>query len=124
MKRKELEQLENRAFVGDTPLLDEIYVVIDRKKHYSGYKLLNIYGIARDDNDYHNILYKKQLSACSDAIHFKFDIKTLNRLNYGMIFSMDSTECNVTRYFIHDHKYRFKVGLSLSDFDITIVEVE
>lgn len=125
MTRKELEQLEHRQWSENTPLLDEIYLIVDRKKHESGFRLLNIYGIAYSD-DYSQKVYCKRLTNSSDIIHIKYEIKDLAKLNndWGFPpFSIDCLECNVIRYFAKHNKYKFRVGLELSDFDITLVEV-
>ena len=113
MTRDELEKLESIRFDEEVPLLTEIYVVVDRKKHDSGYRILNIYGCNQDHT------FAKKLSGCSDVIHFNFDVNTIN---YRVPFSVDSVECNVIRYFVHNHILKFKVGLPLSDFYITVVE--
>lgn len=115
MIRDELEELESVRFNEDIPLLTEIYVVIDRKKHDSGYQILNIYGCNQDKT------FAKKLSGCSDVIHFNFDVKTIDCLEL-IPFSMDSLECNVIRYFIHNPKLKFRVGLPLSDYYITVIE--
>lgn len=125
MTRKELEQLEHRKWDENTPLLDEIYVIVDRKKHDSGFRYLNIYGVAYD-RKMQIKLYSKQLTNCSDVIQFRFNIKNVDKFNsqwgYPPI-SVDSLESNVIRYFVRNDRYKFKVGLALSDFDITVVEV-
>lgn len=116
MTRDELEKLESIRFNEEVPLLTEIFVVVDRKKHDSGYRILNIYG--RNQNH----TFAKKLSGCSDVINFNFDIKTIDYLKL-ISFSIDSLECNVIRYFIHNHRLKFKVvGLPLSDYYITVVE--
>lgn len=125
MTRNELEQLEHRKWDEKTPLLDEIYVIVDRKKHDSGYRYLNIYGVAYGDK-FKVKIYCKQLSNSSDVIHLRFDIKNIelfnNKYGYSPI-SIDSLECNVTRYFVRDDRYKFKVGFALNDFDLTLVEI-
>lgn len=115
MTRDELEKLESIRFDEEVPLLTEIYVVVDGKKHDSGYRMLNIYGCNQDNT------FAKKLSCCSDVIHFNFDIKTIDYLKL-MPFSVDSLECNVIRYFFHNPRLKFKVGLPLSDYYIIVVE--
>ncbi len=114
MTRDELEKLESIKFNEDIPLLNEIYVVVDKKEHESGYRILNIYGRNQDNT------FAKKLS-CSDVIHFDFDVKTIDYLKITP-FSVDSLECNVIRYFIRNPKFKFRVGLPLSCYYITVVE--
>ena len=115
MTKAELEKLESIRFDEEVPLLTEIYVVVDRKKHDSGYRMLNIYGCNQKNT------FAKKLSCCSDVIHFNFDVKTIDYLKL-LPFSMDSLECNVIRYFVRNPRFKFKVGLPLSCYDITVVE--
>lgn len=115
MTRDELEKLESIKFDEKVPLLTNIYVVVDRKKHDSGYRILNIYGCNEDNT------FAKKLSGCSDVIHFNFDVKTTDCLKL-LAFSVDSLECNVIRYFVHHPRLKFKVGLPISDYYITVVE--
>ena len=125
MTRKELEQLEHRQWSENTPLLDEIHLIVDRKKHDSGFRLLNVYGIAYNE-DHSQKVYCKRLTNSSDVIDFKYEIKDLEALNknWGFPpFSIDCLECNVIRYFARQGKYKFRVGKELSSFEITLVEV-
>ena len=125
MTRKELEQLEHRKWEENVPLLDELYLIVDRKKHDSGYRLLKVYGIAFSD-DYSQKVYCKELTNSSDVIDFRYEIKDLEKLNknWGFPpFSIDCLECNVIRYFARQGEYKFRVGKELSSFEITLVEV-
>lgn len=115
MTRDELEKLESIKFNEDIPLLTEIFVVVDEKNHESGYRILNIYGCNQDNT------FAKKLSGCSDVIHFNFEVKNIDYLKL-LPFSVDSLECNVIRYLVHNPRLKFKVGLPLSDFYITVVE--
>lgn len=115
MTKDELEKLESIRFDEKVPLLTDIYVVVDRKKHDSGYRILNIYGCNQDNT------FAKKLSGCSDVINFNFDIKTIDYLKL-IPFSVDSLECNVIRYFIRNSKFKFRVEPPLSDYYITVVE--
>ena len=115
MTRDELEKLESIRFGDEVPLLTEIYVVVDEKNHESGYRILNIYGCNQDNT------FAKKISGCSDVIHFNFEVKNIDYLKL-LPFSVDSLECNVIRYFVHNPRLKFKVGLPLSDFYITVVE--
>lgn len=120
MTRKELEALPKRDWEEETPLLDELYIVVDRKKHISGYRFINVYGIAKENG---NITYAKKLTSCSDVLHFSPKLKSLIPCENLFLFSIDTLESNVIRLFVLRKRIKFKVGVSLSDFDIAIVEL-
>ena len=120
MKRCELKKLEKITFDEEIPLLDELYVVVSRRKHDSGYKMYKIYGIAYGYN--RKITYAKYLSEISDVIHiiptFVYECDPY----YLPLLSIDSIETNMFRIFVH--KSKIKVNFTLSDFEFEIVKKE
>ena len=117
MTIKELEQLEFEN-VYDTPLLDELYVVISNEVHESGYLMYKIYGVAYDRN--RKITYAKCLSEISDVIHI---VPTFSNVccSYCLpLLSIDSIETNMFRIFVH--KAKIKVKATLSDFEFEIIK--
>lgn len=120
MNRQQLEALPERDGYEETPLLDEIYIIIDRKKHDSGFRRLNIYGTRfKLGAKYTEYEYAKKLSAYSDVVNFKVE----NIDDKGSL-SIDALEGNVFRFFIKYPDYRFQVGEPVSDFKIKLVKVE
>lgn len=119
--KKELEVLETRNWYEKVPLLDVIYVVPSRKKHNSGYKLLNVYGIAYND-DGTQIIYAKCISSCSDVLNVSINHDVVIMPRFSSLFSVDSLECGVVRYFLNYKDLSFKVGQALSSLDIEIVK--
>lgn len=113
MNKKELLELPNSEWQEEIPLLDEIYVVSTRRKHESGYKMLDVYGVARTNG---KISYAKRISGCSDVIDFELPPIMEKYANdsffkkYGVrLMSVDYEDVNVARYFLFSHDYRFKV---------------
>lgn len=111
MKFKD-ELLNNSKYIknyeNEFKLYDYIYFIQQRKKHTSGYNLINIYG---EQNGKYYIL-----SQCSDVIDFN---KILCNLEW--FASLDIPEYNVFRLFTR-HGYKFKCDyLHCSSFRIEIV---
>lgn len=120
LTQKDLIEFEPiNIFKDNIPLLDEIYVVSNRKKHGSGFKYITVYGVAYD-KDMRDIIWKKKLSECSDVIHIFLPEKSNN---LKMAFSVDFKEVNVARYFAR-YGYKFNITGVFSDFEIRIVEDE
>ena len=120
LTQKDLIELEPiNIFKDDIPLLDEVYVVSNRKKHGSGFRYITVYGVAYD-KDTRDIIWKKKLSECSDVIHIFLPEKSNN---LKMAFSVDFKEVNVARYFVR-YGYKFEITGVFSDFEIRIVEDE
>ena len=116
MTKDELNKLEKIAFTEEIPLLDELYVVVSKKKHDSGYKMYKIYGVAYDNNN--EITYAKCLSEWADVIHI---IPTcLNEWNsqYLPLLSIDSIETDSIRIFVRLAKIKVKYNLSTFEFEI------
>ena len=116
MRKRDLEKLELLEYNEDTPLLDELYVVILNKKHDSGYKMYKIYGIAYGNN--REITYAKCLSEWSDVIHIDptFLIEWSNY--YAPVLSIDSIETNLFHIFVRNAKIKVKYNLSTFEFEI------
>ena len=110
MTRKELEKLELVSINEEIPPLTSIYIIVSRKKHYSGFKMYEVYGVRNVKGD---IVWAKKLTNSCDVIHFR------EKYEYGSMikgFDIDSLECNV----IHLFGAYFKVdGIGFSDFYIT-----
>lgn len=118
MKKSELKKLENITYDEEIPLLDELYVVVSREKHDSGYKMYKIYGIAHGEK--REITYAKCLSEISDVINI---IPTFVNVfaSYNMpVLSIDSMETNMFRIFVRNSK--IKVKNNFSDFSFEIVK--
>lgn len=121
LTQKDLIKFESiNIFKDDIPLLDEVYVVSNRKKHDSGFRCITVYGVAYD-KDMRDIIWKKKLSECSDVIHILIPEKS-NKL-FDRAFSVDFKEVNVARYFVR-YGYKFEITGVFSDFEIRIVEDE
>lgn len=121
LTQKDLIKFEPiNIFKDDIPLLDEVYVVSNRKKHGSGFRYITVYGVAYD-KDMRDIIWKKKLSECSDVINIILPEKSNNI--FEMAFSVDFKEVNVARYFAR-HGYKFEIIGVFSDFEIRIVEDE
>ena len=120
LTRKELEKLEVvDSYSIDN--IDELYFVVDRSKHDSGYRRINVYGVKFDNK--RNIMWAKKLTDCSDVMHFNIRTNEVERLNDTFdLFSLDSQECNVFRLFgVARRQATIKVeGCFMSDFFITI----
>ena len=127
MKKKELLELPNSDWQEEIPLLDEIYVISTRRKHDSGYKILDVYGVARTNG---KISYAKKISGCSDVIDFKMPPIMEKYANdrffnqYGVrLMGVDYEESNVARHFLFHNDYKFKVESAwLSSCCIRVVE--
>ena len=118
MKRNELKKKKKITFDEEIPLLDELYVVVSRKKHDSGYKTYKVYGIAHGDK--REITYAKCLSEISDVINI---IPTFVKVcgSYNMpLLSIDSIETNMFHIFVRHSK--IKVKANFSDFELEIVK--
>ena len=116
MTKDELNKLEKITFTEEIPLLDELYIVVSKKKHDSGYKMYKIYGVAYDNNN--EITYAKCLSEWADVIHI---IPTcLNECGdyHSPVLSMDSMETNLFRIFVRNAKIKVKYNLSTFEFEI------
>ena len=118
MTKDELNKLEKIAFTEEIPLLDELYVVVSKKKHDSGYKMYKIYGVAYDNNN--EITYAKCLSEISDVIHIIPTFVNGCGSYYLPLLSIDSIETNMFRIFVRNSK--IKVKDNFSDFDFEIVK--
>ena len=116
MTRKELEQLELVSINEVIPLLTSIYIIVSKKKHDSGFKKYEVYGVRNVKGD---IEWAKKLTQNCDVIHFREKNDFRNMIKG---FEIDSLECNV----IHLFGTTFKVdGMGFSDFYITpLKEVE
>lgn len=106
--KKHLQQLEYEE--GLIPLLDYLYVVVSNRKHCSGYKCYNIYGIAYENG---KVVYEKCITQYSDVIH-------IDRVNTYL--RIDSMETNLFRLFLIGG-YKFKITWTGSDFSFDIVKV-
>lgn len=113
MNKKELLELPDSEWQEEIPLLDEIYVVSTRRKHESGYKMLDVYGVAITNGE---ISYAKKISGCSDVIDFKMPPIMGKYANdsyfkeYGVrLMCVDYEDVNVARYFLFMNDYKFKV---------------
>lgn len=118
MKKSELKELEKITYDEEIPLLDELYVVVSKRKHDSGYKMYKVYGVAYGDK--REITYAKCLSEISDVITI---IPTFLNVcgSYNMpLLSIDSIETNMFRIFVR--KSKIKVKATLSDFEFEIVK--
>ena len=120
MKKSELEKLEQITYGEEIPLLDELYVVVSRRKHDSGYKTYKVYGVAHGDK--RKITYAKCLSEISDVINIIPTFVNECGSYYLPLLSIDSIETNMFRIFVRHSK--IKVKETLSDFEFEIVKVK
>ena len=118
MTKEELEKLEEITYFEEIPLLNELYVVVSNDIHDSGYKKYKIYGVAYGEN--RKITYAKCLSKISDVIHIAPTFLNAWGVYYSRVLSMDSTETNLIRIFVH--KAKIKVICRLSDFEFEIIK--
>ena len=116
MKLKELlKEAKELNYSDNIPLFDWIYFVPQRRKHDSGYNIMEIYGVIFNSKTLEEKIYK--LSSISDVIDFEKIIITEKR----RILSIDIPEYNIIRMFPRNNK-KFKVEfLNISSFNIEIV---
>ena len=109
--KNELLKVEGEKFGKDIPLLDNIYVILTRRKHESGYMCMEIIG-TNDDG------YKKKLATYCDV----FDINRIfsSRQQYYTL-SMDIPEYGVMRFFSMQYKFKVKY-YGISTFSIDVIE--
>lgn len=110
------------------PLLDTLYVVSSAKKHESGYKFIEVYGIAYGKNN--EIVFAKKLTDCADVIHVSVDLKTFDPkylettkfFDGTFLYKVDFMEKGVAHYFPGFARTKFRVdGCGFSDFRVIIV---
>lgn len=100
MKKEELEKLESVGYEEKIPLLDTLYVVSSAKKHESGYKLIEVYGIAYNGDD--KVIFAKRLTRQSDVLCIGMDLKSFGKKitrKRMALYEVDYAEKNVARYF-------------------------
>lgn len=128
MERKELEKLPVLDFNEKVPLLDALYVVSSDKNHESGWKFIEVYGIAYGKNN--KILFAKKLTDCADVIHVSVDLKTfdpeyLEKTKFfdgTFLYKVDFMETGVAHYFPGFARTKFRVsGCWFSDFRVEVV---
>ena len=129
MKKEELEKLESVGYEEKIPLLDTLYVVSSAKKHESGYKFIEVYGITYGKNN--EIVFAKKLTDCADVIHVSVDLTTfdpeyLEKTKFfdgTFLYIVDFMEKGVAHYFFLGFtKTKFRVdGCGFSNFRVNIV---
>lgn len=107
--KKELLELDYEKFNEEIPLLDFIYIIPTRRKHDSGYNIMEIIGENKEG-------YKKKLVSFSDII----DINNLIG-NSEWLISIDIPEYNVIRLFSHKAQFRVTT-FGISTFEFELVE--
>lgn len=110
-ERDRLNSLEVETSISNIPLLDYLTVVITRKKHESGFRMLEVYGINHDQK------YEKKLTGCCDVV--EFDVKSTSSSYYQKI-RVESGESGIIGYF--SPGFQFKVVNLGSDFMVALVE--
>lgn len=115
MKVKELlKEAKKLNYPDNIPLFDWIYFVPQRRKHDSGYNMMEIYGVVSDAETLEEKIYK--LSSISDVIDFSKSIENKKRF-----LSIDIPEYNIIRVFPRENK-KLKIDyLNISSFYIEIV---
>lgn len=109
------EEFKNAIFDSKKNTFDFLYFVSTRRKHDSGYYVIEVYG--KDEGKFY------ELTKCSDVldlsgIYFKTDI-------YWNLVSIDVPEPGVFRMFIHQNGFKFCTPLKgCSAFQIEVVEEE
>ena len=115
MKLKEkLENAKNLKFDDKIHIFDWIYFVPQRRKHDSGYNMMEIYGVVFNSKTLEEKIYK--LSSASDVIDFDKCINNNNRF-----LSIDIPEYNIIRVFPRDSRNLKIDFFNISSFRIEIV---
>lgn len=109
------EEFKNAIYDREKDTFDRLYFVSTRRKHESGYHIIEVYGTDDDEG----IFYV--LTRCSDVldlsgIHFETQ-------KYWNLVSIDVPEPGVFRMFIHQQQLKFHVPFKgCSAFQIEVVE--
>lgn len=109
------EEFKDAIYDSKKDTFDRLYFVSTRRKHSSGYHIIEVYGTDDDEG----IFYV--LTRCSDVldlsgIHFKTE-------KYWNLVSIDVPEPGVFRMFIHQQQLKFHVPFKgCSAFQIEVVE--
>lgn len=110
MTRKELLALPRYDYTKPLPLFDELYIIPTRRKHDSGYRIIEIIGIEYVvTNNTRQIKTACKLSTCADVI--MYDLFEQCRSGFKMDVPPD---CNCIRLFTFG-KFRI-LAHGLSDF--------
>lgn len=107
------ENAEYLQFSNDNIIdFDYLYIIPTRRKHDSGYKIMEIYG------EVNNKLYC--LSKCSDVVDF--EKANFNYGDFSWFASFDMPEYNVIRIFARDNRKFRCIYKHLSSFQILILK--
>ena len=113
--KNELLQVENQSFLNrEIPLLDYFYIIPTKRKHSSGYKIMEIIGVNE------KLEYKKKLATFSDVV----DIAEIfsDRHDYFTV-SIDSPDYGVLRVFSINFKFKVQ-HFGISSFVVDLVKGE
>lgn len=124
MTKKELRTLEKEKYLDEKniPILDEIYVIIEKRKHDSGYQMYSIFG-TRYNRETKERDYAKCLIDYCDVINIAPTfVKNLYDDCYYNLISIDSNEMGVFRFFSTSSKIGFKITMLCSTVEFQIVE--
>ena len=107
------EEFKNAIYDNKKCTFDFLYFVSTRRKHDSGYYMIEVYG--KDEGKFY------ELTRCSDVL----DLSGLHLMTekYWSLVSIDVPEPGVFRMFIHQNKLKFCTPLKgCSSFYIKVVE--
>ena len=74
-----LEKCKNVEYDDILPLFDDIYILPTNRKHDSGYKIMYIVGLNREENQYY------LLDTYCDVVNFGDFVKNLKELNVDIL---------------------------------------
>lgn len=109
------EEFKNAIYDEEKDTFDRLYFVSTRRKHESGYYMIEVYGTDDDEGKFY------VLTRCSDVL----DLSGLHFMTekYWNLVSIDVPEPGVFRMFIHQQKLKFHIPFKgCSAFQIEVVE--
>ena len=107
------EEFKTAIYDSEKNTFDFLYFVSTRRKHDSGYYMIEVYG--KDEGKFY------ELTRCSDVL----DLSGLHFMTekYWSLVSIDVPEPGVFRMFIHQRQLKFHVPFKgCSSFHIEVVE--
>ena len=108
------KEFKNAIYDREKDTFDRLYFYATRRKHDSGYYLIEVYGVDSEDKLY-------TLTRCSDVL----DLSGLHFMTekYWNLVSIDVPEPGVYRMFIHSNELKFYIPYKgCSAFQIEVVE--
>lgn len=114
IKKKDLKNAERAGFSEVLPLLDEIYIIPTKRRHDSGYTVMEVVGIVRDKDN--NVTYMKKVDCVADVISY---------MEWGTFLSRPDLHMDIDPVIGYPHiwsnQYKIKVDANVSSFMFRLV---